>query len=146
VDALTTAQAAIVAGIDVHNAAAMVPRLARTVRKGHDAAVDGDQEWSAGEVVAIAVVRALDPHCTNPETWAAGAGQVGAAHERGLCPVYLVTAGGPDYCVVLDGDAADRTAVRAVGELVARGQCARVVPVTPIVEHLCDVLEVRATA
>jgi hypothetical protein len=143
VDVLTTAQAARVAGIDERNAPAMVPRLVGTLAHRH---VENRDEWSAGEVLAIAVVRALDPHGTNPGQWAEGATRVGAAHERGLCPAYLVTAGGADFGIVLDDEAGERTTVELLGKLVRRRGLARVVPIAPIVEHLCDVLELRASA
>ena len=112
VDVLTTAQAARVAGIDERNAPAMVPRLVGALT--NDAVADpvGREVWSAGEVIAIAVVRALDPHGAHPEQWATGAARVGAAHERGLCPAYFVTAGGADYSIVLDDEGADIAAAR----------------------------------
>jgi hypothetical protein len=145
-DMLTTLQAAQVVGIDPRNAGVMVGRLAR--------ALDGPSSnehvvrvrWSPGAVVAMAVLRSLDPHVMNPERWAAGAAHVGDAHERGLCPTYLVTAGGPDYGVVLDAEGAERATVRVVTRLAESGRVARVVRVTPIIEHLCDVLELRALA
>ena len=146
VDVLTTAQAARVAGIDERNAPAMVPRLIGALT--NDAVDDpvGREVWSAGEVIAIAVVRALDPHGAHPEPWATGAARVGAAHERGLCPAYFVTAGGADYSIVLDDEGADIAAARLVTRLAAEGRVARVVPIAPIIEHLCDVLELRASA
>jgi hypothetical protein len=145
-DLLTTAQAARVAGIDPRNAGVMVPQLARTL--------DGDTtdprivrvRWPAGTVLAMAVVRALDPHGTNTRRWAAGARGVSEAQERGLCPAYLVTAGGTDYGIVLDADGAERAAVELAGHVAAEGRVARIVRVTPIVEDLCDVLELRALA
>jgi hypothetical protein len=150
VDVLTTAQAARVAGIDERNAPVMIPRLVAALDDPAAAPpVDRpvDREiWSAGEVIAIAVVRALDPHGTHPEQWAAGAARVGEAHGRGLCPAYFVTAGDGEYRIVLDDDGADLTVARLVTRLAAGGRVARVVPVAPIIEHLCDVLGLRASA
>jgi hypothetical protein len=143
VQRLSTAQAARVAGIDAHNAWVMVPRLARAI-SSRDAVPR--ITWSAGEVVAMAVVRALDPHAVHPERWAAGAVRVGEAHERGLCPAYLVTAGASDYAILLDDDGAERAAIEVLARLAASDCVVRVVPITPIVEYLCDVLELRALA
>ena len=143
VQRLSTAQAARVVGIDAHNAWVMVPRLARALSpREHAPRIT----WSAGEVVAMAAVRALDPHAVHPERWAAGAARVGDAHERGLCPVYLVTAGALDYAILLDDDAAERAAVELSRRMAASGAVVRLVPITPIVEYLCDVLELRALA
>ena len=150
VDVLTTAQAARVAGIDERNAPAMIPRLVAALEDPATAPPvgrPGDRDvWSAGEVIAIAVVRALDPHGAHPEQWAAGAARVGEVHARGLCPAYFVTAGDGDYRIVLDDDGADLTVARLVTRMAAGGRVARVVPVAPIIEHLCDVLELRASA
>jgi hypothetical protein len=148
---LTTAQAARVVGIDPRNAGVMIPRLAcaldaraATQHPANDRVVR--VRWSPGAVVAMAVIRALDPHGISPERWADGAGHVGDAHERGLCPAYLVTAGGSDYGVVLDAEEADRAAVGVASRFAAERCVARVVPVAPIVEDLCDVLDFRALA
>ena len=143
VQRLSTAQAARVAGIDAHNAWVMVPRLARALAPRDDAP---RITWTAGEVVAMAVMRALDPHAVHPERWAAGAARVGDAHERGLCPAYLVTAGASDYAILLDDDGAERAAVDILAGMAASGAVVRLVPITPIVEYLCDVLELRALA
>ena len=140
VQKLSTAQAARVAGIDAHNAWVMVPRLARTLAPHDDAP---RIRWTAGEVVAMAVMRTLDPHAVHPERWAAGAARVGDAHERGLCPAYLVTAGASDYAILLDDDGAECAAVGILARMAASGAVVRLVPITPIVEYLCDVLELR---
>jgi hypothetical protein len=145
VDVLTTTQAARVAGIDECNARVLVPRLVAAL----DSAAPGveDRElWSAGEVIAIAVVRALDPHGVHVERWADGATGVADAHGRGLCPAYLVTAGGAAFAILLDDDGADVAAARLLMRLAGSGRAARVVAVTPIVELLCDVLGLRASA
>ena len=68
----------------------------------------------------------------------------GDAHERGLCPVYLVTAGALDYAILLHDDAVERAAVELSRRMAASGAVVRLVPITPIVEYLCDVLELRA--
>ncbi len=146
VDVLTTAQAARVAGIDEHNASVMVPRLVGALEDAAAPPPFGRDAWSAGEVIAIAIVRALDPHGAHPEQWAEGAARVGAAHERGLCPAYFVSAGGTDYGIVLDDDGADLAATRLVLRMAVNGRVGRVVPVAAIIEHLCDVLEWRASA
>jgi hypothetical protein len=146
VDVLTTAQAARVAGIDERNASVMVPRLAAALGNAAAPPAVGRDLWSAGEVIAIAIVRALDPHGAHPEQWVEGAARVGAAHERGLCPAYFVSAGGTDFGIVLDDDGADLAAARLVLRMAAEGRVGRVVPVASIIEHLCDVLELRASA
>jgi hypothetical protein len=145
VDVLTTAQAARVAGIDERNASAMVPRLVGALEGASAPPPVGRDMWSAGEVIAIAIVRALDPHGARPEQWAEGAARVGAAHERGLCPAYFVSAGGSDYGIVLDDDGADITTARLVFRMAVDGRVGRIVPVAAIIEHLCDVLELRAS-
>ena len=141
---MTLAQAARVAGVDPRVAPALLPRLAAAL-DGGSAGASG-REWSAGAVIAMAVVRALDPHCVNPDRWAAGARAVGDAHERGLCPAYLVTAGGPTFGVLLDDVGAEHAAARVITELAAGGRAVRALPVAPIVEHLSDVLEIAAPA
>lgn len=145
VDVLTTAQAARVAGIDERNASVMVPRLVGAL-EGAAAPPVGRDVWSAGEVIAIAIVRALDPHGAHPEQWAEGAARVGAAHERGLCPAYFISAGGTAYGIVLDDEGADLAAARLVLRMAVDGRVGRVVPIAGIIEHLCDVLELRASA
>jgi hypothetical protein len=102
--------------------------------------------WSAATVIAIAVLRALDPHGVNPRRWAPGARAVADAHERGLLPAFLVTRGGEDYRVALDGEGVERATAGVVAEMSAIGGIVRVVRVAPIVEDLSDVLEVRALA
>jgi hypothetical protein len=145
-DLLTTVQAARVAGIDPRNAGVMVPQLARVVDGGTADPRIVRVRWSAGTVLAMAVVRTLDPHATNAQRWAAGARGVGEAHARGLCPAYLVTAGGCDYGIVLDADGAEAAAIELSRRVAAGGGVARIVRVMPIVEDLCDVLELRALA
>ena len=93
----------------------------------------------------MAVIRALDPHAVHPERWAVGAARVGDAHERGLCPTYLVTAGASDYAILLDDDGAERAAVDILAGMAASGAVVRLVPITPIVEYLCDVLDLRGS-
>jgi hypothetical protein len=90
------------------------------------------------------VVRALDPHCTNPDRWAVGARAVGDAHERGLCPAYLITSGGTAFGVVLDAPGAERVASRVLVELAGSGGVVRAVPIAPIVERLSDVLDLAS--
>jgi hypothetical protein len=148
---LTTVQAARVVGIDPRNAGVMIPRLAGALdARAANRHAPNDRvvrvRWSPGVVLAMAVIRALDPHGINPERWADGAGHVGDAHERGLCPTYLVTAGGTDYGVVLDADDAERTAVAVASRFARERRAARIVRVAPIVEDLCDVLDFRALA
>jgi hypothetical protein len=143
---LTTAQAAQVAGIDVRNANVMVPRLARALGEPASDERIVRVRWSAGTVIAIAVLRTLDPHSLNPMRWAPGAGAVGDAHARGLLPAFLVTAGGTDYRVALDGDGVERATAGVVARMASTGGIVRVVRVAPIVEDLCDVLELRALA
>jgi hypothetical protein len=153
---LSILQAARVVGIDPSNARAMLPRLTRTLNSelGGQSDLGGParddvgtrRSWSPGEVVAMAVMRALDAHDVNPGRWATGAAHAGDAHERGLCPVYLVTAGGPEYAVVLDSDGAERAVIEFVRRLSAAGPAVRVVPLAPIVEHVCDVLDARRPA
>ena len=143
VQMLSTAQAARVAGIDAHNAWVMVPRLAHALAPRDDAP---RITWAPGEVVAMAVMRALDPHAVHPERWATVAARVGDAHERGLCPTYLVTTGASDYAILLDDDGAERAAVEVLARMATSGAVVRLVPITPIVEFLCDVLEFRALA
>jgi hypothetical protein len=146
VQVVTTAQAARVAGIDQRHASAVFARLAHVLDLP-EARRDGPiEEWSTGSVVAMVVVRALDPHGINPERWAAGAASVGAVQARGLCPAYLVTAGGDEYGILFDGEDAERAAVTVIARVTADGSMARVVPIAPIVEHLCDVVERRASA
>jgi hypothetical protein len=145
VDVLTTAQAGRVAGIDERNAHVMVPRLVGVLDGA--ATHNEDRElWSAGEVIAIAVVRALDPHGVHAELWAEGATRVGDAHSRGLCPAYLVTAGGAAFGILFDDEGADVAAARLLMRLAGAGRVVRVVAVAPIVELLCDVLGLRASA
>jgi hypothetical protein len=143
---LTTAQAAQVAGIDVRNANVMVPRLARALGDLTTNERVVRVRWPAGTVIAIAVLRALDPHGVNPSRWAPGARAVADAHERGLLPAFLVTRGGTDYRVALDADGVERATAGVVAEMSATGGIVRVVRVAPIVEDLCDVLELRALA
>jgi hypothetical protein len=57
-----------------------------------------------------------------------------------------VSAGGADYGIVLDDDGADLAAARLVLRMAVDGRVGRVVPVASIIEHLCDVLELRASA
>ena len=48
---------------------------------------------------------------------------------------------------MLDDEGADITAQRVSSRrLAAEGRVTRVVPITPIIEHLCDVLEFHASA
>jgi hypothetical protein len=143
---LTTAQAARVVGLDPRNAAAMLGRFARAI-----GAVELDERprarpWGAGEVVAISIVRALDPHAVKPERWGAGAARVADAHERGLCPAYLVTAGDDEFGVLLDHEGVERAVAELVRALAQHGVAVRVVAISPIVEDLCDVLDRRALA
>jgi hypothetical protein len=143
---LSTSQAAQVVGIDPGNAHAMLPELARCVGPGEATAGGARRTWTAGEVLAMAIVRALDPHGVNPDRWAPGARHVRDAHERGLLPAYLVTAGGEDVAIVLDGDGAERATAEIAVRVCSGGPAARVVPVAPIIEHLCDVLDLRMPA
>ena len=81
-DVLTTAQAARVAGIDERNASVMVPRLVGALEDASAPPALGRDLWSAGEVIAVAVLRALDPHGAHPEQWAEGATRVVSAGGR----------------------------------------------------------------
>ncbi|MET1000322.1 MAG: hypothetical protein ABWZ15_00800 [Acidimicrobiia bacterium] len=138
-DLLTDAQAAEVVGVDARVAPVHLANLSDAL--GRRPTRD---RWASETVVAMAAIRELDPRGGHPERWADGARTAGDAHGRGLAPAYLVTAGGDDFGVVLDSDHVERDAARAAMHLAEVGRAVRVVRLRPIIEHLCDVLELPA--
>jgi hypothetical protein len=135
---LTEAQAAAVVGVDSTTASVHLAHLARALE------VAPRDRWPAATVVAMAAMRELDPRGSHPERWADGARTAGDAHARGLAPAYLVTRGRDDFAVVLDGTRVEQDAARATLHLADDGDPVRVVRLRPIIEHLCDVLDLPA--
>lgn len=91
--------------------------------------------WSPGDVLSMAVFRALDSH----DRYADGARQAGWALDADARPCFLVTRGGPENLVVCETDLAGQ-AEEILAEVLLQasdaGCAVRVVRLRPMIESL----------
>jgi hypothetical protein len=146
---LSTAQTARCLEIPDSDAITTVTHLARMLdlpsREGDDVSV---RSWTAGDVVAMAVLCALAEDGAISPRWADGAATVGDAFDKGEKPSFLITRGDGEFAVVLDEvgptDRLERTVARIIEDVTSNALALRIVCLRPIVSRVSDWIDTHA--
>lgn len=107
-----------------------IPRLAR--RAGVPDPIGGGDSWSPGDALALMVLQRLDGR----SEFAESARKCGEALDARYVPAYLVTRGGPELALVLEGPQADNELVALLLLASDAGTPVRVLKLRPMVEQL----------
>jgi hypothetical protein len=135
---LSTAQAAHCLGIVDRNAPVVIGRLAAALGISVHVGRGRVQRWSPGQVVAMAVLRALEADSGTLERWADGAALVGDAFDGGERATYLIVAADGECKVVLDelGARNRHVGARIVRDVTRSAEAVRIVRLRPILDRV----------
>jgi hypothetical protein len=147
---LSTAQAARCLAVPESDAVTTVTQLARMLDLpcGADGSDESISTWTAGDVVAMAVLCALAEDGVVSPRWADGAATVGDAFDKGEQPSYLITRADGEFAVVLDEvgptDRLERTVARIIDDVTSNALALRIVCLRPILSRVTDWIDTHA--